>query len=83
MSNSYTVSLKHMFIFLNKIRNVSNRPVHLQRDGAVDDGETEHSDPAEQNTPERTRLEVHDEDLQRRSDTSCESNYRSAVDECF
>lgn len=61
---------------------MSNRPVHFQRDGAVDDGEAEHSDPAEQNTPERTRFEVHDEDLQRWSDTSCESNYRSAVDEC-
>lgn len=39
-------------------------PVHFQRDGAVDDGEAEHPDPAQQNAPERTRPEVHDEDLQ-------------------
>lgn len=46
----------------------SRLPVHLQSDCAVDDGEAEHSDPAEQNTPERTRLEVHDEDLQAERD---------------
>lgn len=46
----------------------SRLPVHLQCDGAVDDGEAEHSNPAEQNTPERARLEVHDEDLQAERD---------------
>lgn len=39
-------------------------PVHFQCDGAVDDGEAEHPDPAQQNAPERTRPKVHDEDLQ-------------------
>lgn len=44
---------------------MKNLPVHLQSDGPVDDGEAEHPDPAEQNTPEGTRLEVHDEHLKR------------------
>lgn len=43
-----------------------NPPVHLQSDGAVDDGEAEHADPAQQDAPEGARLEVHDEDLQER-----------------
>lgn len=46
-----------------------NQPVHLQCDCAVDDREAEHPDPAEQNTPESTRLEVQDEDLQTHSHT--------------
>lgn len=52
----------------------SRLPVHLQCDCAVDDGEAEHSDPAEQNTPERTRLKVHDENLQAK-ERRCESPF--------
>lgn len=46
-----------------------NLPVHFQSDCPVDDGEAEHSDPAEQNTPERTRLKVHYEHLQTQRET--------------
>lgn len=42
-----------------------NLPVHLQHDSAVDDGEAEHPDPAQQDAPEGAGPEVHDEDLQR------------------
>lgn len=47
------------------MRNIQPLPVHLQCDGAVDDGEAEHPDPAEQDAPEGARLEVQDENLQR------------------
>lgn len=40
-------------------------PVHLEHDGAVDDGEAEHPHPAQQDAPEGAGPEVHDEDLQR------------------
>lgn len=46
----------------------ANLPVHLQGDYAIDDGEAEHSDPAEQNAPEGARPEVHDEDLLRQTE---------------
>lgn len=42
-----------------------NLPVHLQHDSAIDDGEAEHPDPAQQDAPEGAGPEVHDEDLQR------------------
>lgn len=46
-------------------------PVHFQRDDAVDNREAEHADPAQQNAPERARLEVHDEDLQTQKGFVC------------
>lgn len=43
----------------------ANLPVHLKCDCAVDNGETKHSHPAEQDAPEGAWPEVHDKDLQR------------------
>lgn len=49
-----------------------DQPVHLQRDGAVNDGESEHPDPAQQNTPEVARFEEQDEDLHTETFTETE-----------